>query len=107
MLRQVREVLLVLRSKYSYDLPCNAMSLNIKNEATHARVRQLARLTGESMTEAVDRAVTERLERIRRNRNQEQLAKQLLQIGRECAALPVLDRRNPEDMLYDEYGLPK
>jgi hypothetical protein len=31
----------------------------------------------------------------------------LLEIGHECAALPVLDRRRPEDMLYDKHGLPK
>ena len=41
------------------------MSLNIKNEKTHRRVRELARLTGESMTAAVDKAVQERLERVR------------------------------------------
>ncbi|MBI1787300.1 MAG: type II toxin-antitoxin system VapB family antitoxin [Acidobacteria bacterium] len=33
------------------------MSLNIKNEETHRRARELARLAGETMTEAVDRAV--------------------------------------------------
>lgn len=37
------------------------MSLNIKNEATHAKVRRLAELTGMSMTAAVDDAVTRRL----------------------------------------------
>jgi antitoxin VapB len=41
------------------------MSLNIKNEETHRLVRQLAKLTGESMTAAVDKAVEERLRRIR------------------------------------------
>ena len=31
----------------------------------------------------------------------------LLKIGRECAALPLLDRRSPEQMLCDDRGLPK
>ena len=35
------------------------MSLNIKNEKTHRQAKELARLAGETMTEAVDRAVTE------------------------------------------------
>jgi len=83
------------------------MSLNIKNEKTHRQAKELARLAGETMTEAVDRAVTERLERIRRRRNCKALAKKLLEIGRYCASLPVLDERSPEDMLYDERGLPK
>jgi antitoxin VapB len=83
------------------------MSLNIKNEATHRRAQQLARLAGETMTQAVDRAIAERLERIRKRRNREGLAEHLLKIGRECARLPVLDKRSPEEMLYDDNGLPR
>ena len=83
------------------------MSLNIKNEETRWRVRELARLAGETMTQAVDRAVTERLDRLARASNRAQRVDRLLQIGRECAALPVLDERSPEDMLYDERGLPR
>jgi antitoxin VapB len=83
------------------------VSLNIKNEETHRRVRELAGLAGETMTQAVDRAVVERLDRLTRARNRARRADKLLQIGRECAALPVLDERSPEDMLYDERGLPR
>ena len=83
------------------------MSLNIKNEETHRRVRELAGLAGETMTQAVDRAVVERLDRLTRARNRPRRADKLLQIGRECAALPVLDERSPEDMLYDDRGLPR
>jgi antitoxin VapB len=84
------------------------MSLNIKNEKTHRLVRELARATGESMTAAVDKAVQERLDRLRRNK-QGSLADRLLQIGRECAAHmkePYLSIDHGE-MLYDEKGLPK
>ena len=83
------------------------MSLNIKNEETHGRAKELAELTGETIATAVDRAITERLERIRRKRNQSALVARLLKIGRECAALPVLDKRSPEEMLYHQQGLPK
>ncbi|MCW5978601.1 MAG: type II toxin-antitoxin system VapB family antitoxin [Bryobacteraceae bacterium] len=83
------------------------MSLNIKNEETHRRAKELARLANETMTEAVDRAITERLERLRRTRNAGGLAETLLEIGRECSRLPLLDRRRPEEILYDESGLPK
>ena len=84
------------------------MSLNIKNEETHRRVRQLAKLTGESMTAAVDKAVEERLRRIR-GAKKGGLAERLFQIGRECAAHmkePYLSIDHGE-MLYDEKGLPK
>jgi antitoxin VapB len=83
------------------------MSLNIKNEKTHRHAKELARLAGETMTEAVDRAIAERLERLRRKRNTKALAEKLLEIGRHCATLPVLDSRSPEDMLFNERGLPK
>ena len=83
------------------------MSLNIKDEATHRRARELARLAGESLTRAVDRAIGERLERIRKTRNRAALAERLLKIGRDCSKLPVLDKRSAEDLLFDERGLPK
>jgi antitoxin VapB len=83
------------------------MSLNIKNETTHRRAQELARLAGETMTQAVDRAIAERLERLRKTRNGGRLAERLLRIGRECARLPVLDKRSPEQMLYDDNGLPR
>ncbi len=83
------------------------MGMNIKNEAVHRRAQILARLAGESLTQAVDRAVSERLERLRRSRDREGLAERLLKIGRECARLPRLDTRPADEMLYDEHGLPK
>jgi antitoxin VapB len=84
------------------------MSLNIKNEKTHRLVRELARLTGESMTAAVDKAVRERLERMRETKN-DGLAERLLKIGRECAAHLKEPYRSIDhgDLLYDEKGLPK
>jgi antitoxin VapB len=84
------------------------MSLNIKNEKTHRLVRELAKATGESMTAAVDKAVQERLERVRRNKKGD-LAERLLQIGRECAPLWKEPYKSMDhgDLLYDEKGLPK
>ena len=83
------------------------MSMNIKNEETHRRAKELARLADETMVEAVDKAIAERLERIRKRRNIKALAERMLEVGRTCRSLPVLDRRSPDDILYDEYGLPK
>jgi antitoxin VapB len=84
------------------------MSLNIKNEKTHRAVRELARLTGESLTAAVDKAVRERLERVRETKNNG-LAERLLKIGRECAPLWKEPYRSMDhgELLYDEKGLPK
>jgi antitoxin VapB len=84
------------------------MSLNIKNEKTHRLIRQLARLTGESMTAAVEKAVEERLERVRKNEKKD-LAERLMKIAKECGPLWKEAYRSIShgDLLYDEKGLPK
>ncbi len=84
------------------------MALNIRNRGAEELAAELARLTGESKTEAVTTAVRDRLERVKRARQQRSLANELDAIGRECAALPVLDARPPEEIFgYDEQGLPR
>jgi antitoxin VapB len=84
------------------------MGLNIKSEETYRLVRELAELTGESMTAAVREAVCERLERVRQERNVS-LAERLVAIGKDCASHlkePFLSVDH-DDFLYDERGLPK
>jgi antitoxin VapB len=83
------------------------MPLNIKDRATEQSVRELAGLTGETVTAAVRRAAEDRLHRLRRERAAGSLAAELLEIGQRCAALPDLDPRTPDDILgYDKRGLP-
>jgi antitoxin VapB len=84
------------------------MSLNIKNEKTHKMAQELARLTGESMTVAVNEAIRERLERVRGN-SKSSLAERLVEIGKECAAhlKEPYKSMDIDELLYDEKGLPK
>jgi len=84
------------------------MSLNIKDEETHRLARELAKITGESMTAAVNEAIRERLERVR-GKSKGDLAERLLRIGRECAAHLEEPYKSIEhgDLLYDEKGMPK
>ncbi len=83
------------------------MTLNIKNPEAHRLARELAELTGESMSAAVTIAVRERRDRTLADRSGG-LAEQMLEIGRDCAGrLPESVRRiDHGDMLYDEHGLP-
>jgi len=81
--------------------------LNIKNPEARRLADELASLTGESVTEAVTEALRERLERKARSKSKEGLAERLLEIGRRAAARPILDPRDPDEILYDEFGLPK
>lgn len=84
------------------------MGMNIKREETHRLARELASLTGESLTVAVTESVRERIDRVRGKRR-DHLADRLLEIGRDCA----LHLKEPfrsaghGDLLYDERGLPR
>lgn len=81
------------------------MALNLKSERVHDLARELADLTGDTMTGAVEVALREA---ITRRRPALDAKRQLLgRIATHCAALPVLDDREPEDILgYDATGLP-
>ena len=60
------------------------------------------------MTEAVKKALRERLARERRRSPDPLLMERLLEISDRCAALLVLDLRSDEDIIgYDEHGLPR
>ena len=84
------------------------MPLNIRNAETERLAAEVARRTGETKTEAVTRALRERLERLRRERGKRRLADDLNAIALHCAALPELDARTADDILgYDEHGLPR
>jgi antitoxin VapB len=84
------------------------VSLNIKNDEAHLLARELADITGESLTTAVTEALRERLERLRRDRSGS-VAKRLLAIGRDCAARLKEPYRtiDHDALLYDERGLPR
>ena len=85
------------------------MGLNIKNEQTCRLARELARLTGETMTGAITVALRERLEREKRDRSVETRVQELRAIAERCAELMVPGPSAAEigDLLYDERGLPK
>jgi antitoxin VapB len=83
------------------------MALNIRNAETERLAEEVARLTGETKTEAVRRALLDRLTRLRRERGKRRLVDELDQIAERCARLPVLDRRSADEILgYDEDGVP-
>ena len=84
------------------------MALNIRNPEAERLAAELARRTGETKTEAVTRALRDRLDRLRRQGSGRRLADELDEIAERVARLPVLDSRPPDDLLgYDERGLPR
>ncbi|TGO02663.1 hypothetical protein PN36_21080 [Candidatus Thiomargarita nelsonii] len=66
------------------------------------------RYTGETLTQAVLNALRERIKKEKeRQKGAISLKDELLQIGKQCAALlPVLDNRSPEEILgYNKDGV--
>jgi antitoxin VapB len=84
------------------------MALNIRNPEAERLAETLARLAGETKTEAVTKALRDRLARLRLERAGRRLADELDEIGLHCSRLPVRDTRSPEEILgYDENGVPR
>ena len=84
------------------------MALNIRNPEAERLASELARRTGETKTEAVIKALRDRLGRVRRGRPRRRLADELDEIAKHCSKLPVRDDRSADAILgYDERGLPR
>lgn len=83
------------------------MPLTINNKATERLARQVARETGESLTEAIHRSLQDRWDRLERQRNGRILAGQIEELLRRVDALPILDSRPADEILdYGDYSLP-
>ena len=82
------------------------MGLNIKNEQSCLLARELAQLTGETMTGAITVALRER-EKL--DRSVETRIQKLRGVADRCAELMAPGSSAVEigDLLYDERGLPK
>lgn len=78
--------------------------LNIKSEEAYRLASELARLTGESLTQAITQALAERLERERLARDKAERRARLAALAGELRASL---RPTGERSLYDELGLPQ
>ena len=83
------------------------MQLNIKDPETCRLVRELTELTGETQTEAVRKAVDDRLERARRARSRDAVLDHARRIVRESGPADPVPGEDPSAFLYDERGLPR
>jgi len=88
------------------------MSLNIKNERTHALVRRLAERTGQSQTSAVEEAVLRRLQELEgeaagKDSRKARVEVLLAEIHRGVTPEVRAAILEAERDLYDDAGLPK
>jgi antitoxin VapB len=87
------------------------MALSIKNREVEELARELARISGKPITEAVRDSLKRELERAKivaaACPEDDDFVERILDIGRRCAALPVIDNRSADEILgYGEDGLP-
>jgi antitoxin VapB len=84
------------------------MALSIKSIEVERIARELSEKTGESLTGAIQKALEERLGRLKRERRSQILASQLDEILHRVDEMPDLDSRSPDEIIgYDEFGLPR
>ncbi len=82
------------------------MALSIKNPEVDQLARELAGLTGETMTEAILQSLKERLRREQGKAYPIPLHEEIQVIRERCAALAVVDEREPDEILgYDANGI--
>ncbi len=83
------------------------MALSIKSDEADRLARELAARTGETLTEAVEIALKERLDR-EHDRHKASMSTRLRRLAADVAALRVADNRTPEEIIgYDDTGLPR
>lgn len=82
-------------------------ALNIKNAKTDRLAHQVAEEAGETLTEAVTVALEQRLVRLRRQTQVDQVMHEVRRVQDLLRSLPDLDARSADEILgYDDRGLP-
>lgn len=84
------------------------MALSIRNPRAEKLARQVAAESGESLTDAIIKALEERLERLKGRSTATDVAEEIMKISSRCRVLPDRDQRSADEILgYDERGLPQ
>jgi antitoxin VapB len=82
------------------------MALSIKTDEADRLARELAALTGETLTDAVTKALRERLDRVH-SKARVDIAGGLDRLSLEYDSYPNVDDRSADEIIgYDEHGLP-
>ena len=83
------------------------MSINIKDSKTDVLAREVAKRTGETITNAIRTALQERLQRLMGRYTAPTKREKLYEILARVDALPRLDTRSEDEILgYEESGIP-
>jgi antitoxin VapB len=85
------------------------MRVLIKKPEAEAKIRELAARTGETLTDAIERAVDDRLAKLGPPQRKGRVDhKKLAGLLAYFDSLPIDDPRSPDEIIgYDESGVPK
>ncbi|MGH9742038.1 MAG: type II toxin-antitoxin system VapB family antitoxin [Candidatus Acidiferrum sp.] len=83
------------------------MPISIKNPQTEQLARELAKETGESLTEVITKSLQDRMQRLHGRRKGKALKDEIADILARVDALPRLNDLSEDEILgYDENGIP-
>ncbi len=84
------------------------MPLSVKSPEAERLARQLAAATGESITEAITRALQERLQRLDSESGLVHYVESVRRVQSRIRERPVLDPRTPDQIIgYGDDGVPR
>ena len=75
------------------------MALSIRNAKAEKLARELAAESGENITQAITRALEERLQRLQGRSTATDLAEEIMKISKRCSEIPDQDQRPPDEIL--------
>ena len=82
------------------------MALHIQDPETDKLARELSAATGETITQAVNIALRDRLRNVAPARSEMEYIAKIKAITARVAAMPVMDNRSDDEILgYNEQGL--
>ncbi len=82
------------------------MALSIRNARAEALARQIAAMSGESITQVIIHALENHVERLRGQRAYPDTVKEIMTISKRCSSIPDFDKRSIDDVLgYNVLGV--
>jgi antitoxin VapB len=83
------------------------MAFTIDDPEAERLAHELMELTGAGLEDVIVTALRDRLKTVQRPTRHVPSMERIAEIQAFVASLPDRDTRSPEEMLYDEFGLPK
>jgi antitoxin VapB len=82
------------------------MPLSIRNQLAEKLAREIAKVTGENITQVIIHSLEERLTLLNKHRRDSDTFREIMEISNRCSAIPDRDTRAVDEILgYNEIGV--